>query len=109
MAGAIHEDDHEQVHLKAELPALKHRATLMHRAIYWTVASGIVTSMLVILGFLTAFLHARHEYGAAMMFIVALGLLTAALISFALEVKLALSEIVQLPVGSARTSTKTRS
>jgi hypothetical protein len=82
-----------QAHLKAELPTLQRRAILMHRSIYWTVASGIVTSFLVILGFATAFFHMRHEYGAALLFTVALALFTAGLIAFAREVKLAFSEI----------------
>lgn len=89
----ISADESARAHLKAELPILRRRAVLMHRAIFWTVASGVVTSLLVILGFVTAFLHARHEYGAAIMFIIALGLFTAALISFGLEVRLAISEV----------------
>lgn len=89
---AIPDDDDERRHLKAELPSLRRRVGLLHRAILWSVASGVVTGLLVIVAFAMAFLNARHEYGAAGLFIVALGLFTAALISFAREVHLGLTE-----------------
>jgi hypothetical protein len=48
--------------------------------------------VLVILAFVTAFFGFRHELGAAMMFIVALGLLGASLLTLAREVRIALNE-----------------
>jgi hypothetical protein len=90
---ALAEADGDQAHLKAELPILRQRATLVHRSIYWGVGSCIVTSLLVILGFLAAFLHLPHEYGAALLFAVAMALFTAALIAFAQEVRLGYAEI----------------
>jgi hypothetical protein len=89
-------DDDPQVNLRTELPALQQRAGLLHRAIYWTVGSGVVTSLLVILAFLTAFFRFRHEVGAAIMFTIALAMFAAALIVFAREVKLAFSEVDQI-------------
>ncbi|MGD9539547.1 DUF2721 domain-containing protein [Methylocystis sp.] len=87
------EDDQVQPRLKAELPVLKTRAKLIHRAIYWGVGSCIATSVLVILGFGAAFLHVRHEYGAGFLFAVAMILFTAALIVFARELQLGFLEI----------------
>lgn len=86
-------EDERLAHLQAELPLLRRRAALMHRAIYWGVASCIVTSLLVLLGFATAFLKLRHEYGAGLMFALAMALFTGALVAFAREVQLGFSEI----------------
>jgi hypothetical protein len=78
---------------KSELPILQARATLLHTSISWGVASCVTTSVLVILSFLAAFVHLRHEYGSGLLFVVAMTLFTAALIAFGREVKLAYSEI----------------
>jgi hypothetical protein len=86
-------DSAAQVHLKAELPILRKRGQLMHHAIYWGVASCIVTSLLVILSFAAAFFHVRHEYGAGLLFALAMALFTAALIAFARELQLGYLEI----------------
>ena len=87
------DDDEAHAHLKAELPILKQRGLLMHYAIYWGVASCIVTSVLVIVSFAAAYLHLRHEYGAGLLFAVAMALFTAALIAFARELQLGYLEI----------------
>jgi hypothetical protein len=86
-------DEDAQAHRKIELPILKQRAKLAYRAIYWGVASCIVTSFLVIIGFAAALFQLRHEYGAAALFIIAMIQFTAALIAFGMEVKLSYTEI----------------
>ena len=86
-------DEDARAHFKIELPILKKRATLMHYSIYWGVASCIVTSLLVILGFAAAFFRVPHEYGAGLLFVVAMLLFTAALVAFGKEVKLGYTEI----------------
>ncbi|MGJ0534698.1 DUF2721 domain-containing protein [Methylocystis sp.] len=83
----------EYADVKAELPILRKRGQLMHHAIYWGVASCIVTSLLVILSFAAAFFHVRHEYGAGLLFALAMALFTAALIAFARELQLGYLEI----------------
>jgi hypothetical protein len=88
-------DDDPQIGLRREMPTLQKRAIFLHHAIYWSVGSGIVTSLLVILAFATAMLHFKHEYGAAIMFTLALAMFAAALIAFAREIRLAFSEIEQ--------------
>ncbi len=100
-------DSAEYAHLKAELPILRQRGLLMHRAMYWGVASCIVTSVLVIISFAAAYLHMRHEYGAGLLFALAMALFTAALIAFAKELQLAYLEIsggAKLPQTPARKS-----
>jgi len=86
-------DSAAQAAQKAELPILRKRGMLIHFAIYWGVASCIVTSVLVIIGFAAAYLHMRHEYGAGLLFALAMGLFTAALIAFARELQLGYLEI----------------
>jgi hypothetical protein len=73
---------------KAELPSLALRAHFMYRAIFWAVASGVCTCFLVIIMFTSALLKLQHEVGAAVLFILAMGLFTAAMIYLAREVHL---------------------
>jgi hypothetical protein len=92
-ARAIHdlaESHPRNQQLSANLPQLRQRARILHRAIFWAVGSGVVTCLLMIVGFASAYFGVRHEPGAALLFTCALGLFTAALISFAQEVGIAL-------------------
>jgi hypothetical protein len=89
----VEADNVEYADLQAELPILKRRGFLIHYAMYWGVASCIVTSVLVIVSFTAAYLHMRHEYGAAILFALAMALFTAALIAFARELQLGYLEI----------------
>jgi hypothetical protein len=90
---AIPDEDINKAHLKASLPQLKIRATLVNRAIYWAVGSGIVTCLLMIFAFGSAYFGVRHEPGAAILFMLSLGLFTAALISFAREIRVAVNDL----------------
>src|SRR5262245_10133779 len=56
---SITDDDASRAHLKADIPRLKHRARLMNDAIYLSVGSGICTTVLVILGLVSAFVGIR--------------------------------------------------
>lgn len=89
---AIPDDDSARAYLKADLPRLKRRAALLNSAIYLSVGAAICTTMLVILAFLSALLGLRHEPGAALMFVVALGLMAASLVVLAREVRIALTD-----------------
>ena len=88
----IADDDGPRARLKTDIPRLKHRAQLMNDAIYLAVGSGICTTVLVILAFASAFVGIRHEVMVAVLFVIALGLLGAALFTFAREVRIALNE-----------------
>jgi Protein of unknown function (DUF2721) len=85
-------DDEARAHLKSDLPRLKRRAKLMNDAIFFAVASALCTTVLVILAFVSAFLGFRHEPGVAGMFVLALGLFGASLLTLAREVRIALTE-----------------
>ena len=89
---AIADEDDRRLHLKADLPRLERRAKLINDAIYLAVGSAIFTTLLVILAFVSAFFGFRHEPGAGILFIVALGLMCASLVMLAREVRIALTE-----------------
>ena len=89
---AIPEDDARRP-LKADLPRLLRRATMMNRAIFWAVIASIAITVMVIVGFVSAFLHIQHERGVALLFMVALAAFTVSLVDFAREVRIALSEL----------------
>lgn len=88
---AIPEDDARR-RLKTDLPRLLRRATMMNRAIFWAVIASIAITVMVIVGFASAFLHIQHERGVALLFMVALAAFTVSLVDFAREVRIALSE-----------------
>ena len=87
----IPDDDPKKAAAKGTLLQLKLRASLVNRAIYWAVASGIATCLLMIAAFGSAYFGIRHEPGAAILFTTSLGLFTFSLISFAREVKIAMT------------------
>src|SRR5215470_4451042 len=86
------DDDPKTRELKVQLPELRLRAVLVIRAIYWAVGSGITTCLLMIVAFASAYIGARHEPAAAVLFTLSLCLFTASLISFAREVRIALNQ-----------------
>jgi hypothetical protein len=90
---ALPDGDPLKLQLNATLSVLKRRAKLINRAIYWAVASGISTCLLMITAFGSAYFGIRHEPGAAILFTLSLGLFTFALISFAREVRLAMQHV----------------
>jgi hypothetical protein len=55
-------------------------------------ASGVCKSLLLAVGFASAFLRLQHVYGAAILFFLAVVLLGAALFMFGQEVKIGLNE-----------------
>jgi len=88
----IADDDATRAHLKSDIPRLRRRAQLLSKSTFLAVSSGICTSLLLVLGFASALLKVQHEYGAAVLFLLALGLLAGSLFRFAQEVRIGLSE-----------------
>jgi hypothetical protein len=85
-------DGHAKAHLKADIPRLKRRAKRPIQAILLAVTSGVVVAALLLIAFASVYLGIEHVYGAGVMFMIALLYLTAALVTFVLEVRIALSE-----------------
>jgi hypothetical protein len=92
LLNSIGEEDTLRAKLKGDIPRLKRRAVILNRAILFSTISAIVTSVLVIAAFVQAFFHVQHEYGVALLFIVALAFFTGALIDLARETRMALHE-----------------
>jgi hypothetical protein len=89
---AIPAEGHVSSHLKADIPRLERRARLVNRAIFLAVCSGIAATILIVLAFASAYVGLQHVWGAAILFMVSLTLLGAALVVFASEVRIALTD-----------------
>jgi hypothetical protein len=89
---AISDDNPGKAQLKADIPRLKRRAALLNKSILFAVISAIITSILVVAAFVTAYLDFRHEYGMGLFFILALGFFTASLVNLARETLVALHD-----------------
>ena len=87
----IDESDGQRGHLRTDIPRLMHRAVLINRTIMLLIGSAL--TLLVLLSFIAAFSGFQHVPGAALLFTIALCLLAAALITFALEVNKALNPL----------------
>jgi hypothetical protein len=85
-------DDAARAHLKSDIPRLRQRAKLLNSAAHLALVSGMCTSLLLVMGFASAFFRLRHEYGAGLLFAVAIALLGGSLFRFGQEVKMGLSE-----------------
>jgi len=90
---AFAEGDNRRSQLQVVLPRLKRRARLLNKAIEFAVISGICTTTLVILAFASSLLNLKHEYGAAVMFSIALLFFAASLVTLLLEVRAALHDL----------------
>ena len=88
----IADADDARAHLKADIPRLRRRAKLLNSAAHLALLSGLCTSLLIVVGFGSAFFHLKHEYGSGLLFGAALGLLGGAIYRFGQEVRLGLSE-----------------
>ena len=88
----IGEDDTVRARLKSDIPRLRRRAELLNSATRLALFSGMCTSLLLVVGFASAFLKLQHEYGAGLLFIIAVGLIGGALFRFGQEVRMGLSE-----------------
>lgn len=76
--------------LKADLPRLERRASLMNSALFFAISSGVTTILLMVVAFAFAFVGSAHERGVALLFIVAVGLFGASLTQFLREIRIAL-------------------
>jgi hypothetical protein len=87
---AIQDNDPTSRQLKESIPRLRRRAKLISRAIQCAVMSGIATTLLMIIAFVTAALGFDQAYGAAVLFVFALGFFAVALVCLWLEVRIAI-------------------
>jgi hypothetical protein len=89
---AIPDEGHARSLLKVDIPRLARRASLMNRAIFLSVCSGIAATLLIVLAFASAYAGIQHIWGAAILFMISLILLGTALVVFAIEIRIALTD-----------------
>jgi hypothetical protein len=100
----ISDGDASRAHLKTEIPRLKCRAVLLSNAIILSTISAIVTSLIVIVAFASAYLNIAHEYGVGPLFVVALAFFAAALVNLARETRIALRDMQTIVNAQRSTS-----
>ena len=89
---AIADEDHTRSHLKADLGRLRQRAGLLSSGILAALRGGLCATVLLALMFACGFAGIKHVVGAGLLFIVATAFLGFALIRFAQEARISLSE-----------------
>lgn len=89
---SIVDGDSARSYLKADIPRLKLRAALLNKAVFYSTVSAIVTALLIIVAFVSAYFHVAHEYGVAVLFTVALGFFIVSLVNLARETRIALHD-----------------
>jgi Protein of unknown function (DUF2721) len=90
---AIDDNESSRTHLKADIPRLKRRAVLLNKSILFSTFAGISTAVLVIVAFVSAYFNLAHEYGVAVLFVIALAFFIASLVNLARETRIALHEM----------------
>ena len=88
----IADDDTVRANLKSDIPRLRRRAKLLNSATHLALVSGMCTSLLLVVGFVSAFFRLQHEYGAGVLFAVSVALLGGSLFRFSQEIRIGLSE-----------------
>ena len=89
----IGDDEAPRAHLKSDIPRLMRRAVLLNKSILFSTFAAITTSVLVIVAFVCAYFNIAHEYGVAVLFVLALAFFTASLINLARETRIALHDL----------------
>jgi len=88
----IDEGDVARASLKRGIGELRRRERLLNSALHLAILSGVGVTLLLLFGFVVAFLGYRHEPGAAVLFVAALCFLAGALIRLLQDVRLSQGE-----------------
>src|SRR5215468_4693979 len=88
----IVDSDASRSHLKADVPRLRRRASLLNRSLFFAIVAAILTALIIVVAFISAMFHVAHEYGAALLFIGALVLFCLSLVDLARETRMALHD-----------------
>ncbi len=88
----IDEADLVRARLKQEIGELRRRELLLNSALHLAVLAGIGVTLLLLFGFVVAFLGYRHEPGAAVLFIASLCFLAGSLFRFLQDIRLSQGE-----------------
>jgi hypothetical protein len=85
----ISDDDQSRGHLKSDIPRLRRRAQLLSNAAHLAI---MCVGLLLIAGFVCAFLELEHVYSASGLFVLRVAFLVVALFRFGQEVRIGLAE-----------------
>src|SRR6516162_2951972 len=88
----IGDADASKAYLKADIPRLRRRAVLLNRALFCSILSAILTSLIIIVAFISAMFNLAHEYGVAILFVGALVTFCISLVDLARETRIALHD-----------------
>ncbi len=89
---SIADDDAAKTYLKTDIPRLKRRAALLNRSLFCAIVAAILTALIIIVAFVSAFYRVAHEYGVAFLFVAALITFCVSLIDLARETRIALRD-----------------
>ncbi len=89
---SISDSDSARSFLKGDLPRLRRRVTLLNRSLYCAVVAAILTTLIIIVAFISSLLHFAHEYGVAVLFTAAMVMFSMSLIDLARETRIALHD-----------------
>lgn len=89
---SISDNDTARSFLKGDLPRLRRRVTLLNRSLYCAVVAAILTTLIIIVAFISSLLHFAHEYGVAVLFTAAMVMFSMSLIDLARETRIALHD-----------------
>lgn len=88
----LRDDDDARAYLKKDIPRLRRRAAMLNRSLLCSIVAAIFTALIIVVAFMSAMLHAAHEYGIAILFVMALLMFCVALIDLAREARIALHD-----------------
>ena len=88
----IRDDDDARAYLKKDIPRLRRRAAMLNRSLFCSVVAAICTALIIVVAFMSAMLQMAHEYGIAILFVVALLMFCIALVDLARETRIALHD-----------------
>jgi hypothetical protein len=89
---SIPDSDSARCFLKDDLSRLRRRAALLNRSLYSAVITAILTTLIIIVAFISSLLHFAHEYGVAILFTVAMLIFCASLVDLARETRISLHD-----------------
>jgi len=85
-------DDETKAYLNEDMPRRNRRAIVLNQAVFHSTMCAIITSLLIIVAFMSAMLHLAHEYGVAILFVAALIFFVLSLVNLARETRIALRD-----------------
>ncbi len=88
----VPENDPARAFLKSDLPRLRQRAALLNRSLFCSIVAAILTALIIIAAFVSAMLHFAHEYGVAILFMLAMLMFCVSLVDLARETRIALHD-----------------